>query len=87
MSKLPRDVSAYLDKALKGLDWQRIDTALPDVCNHCPQYTRPVNDAAPVCWSCPWWSVLYAHLSAQHWHGHQHLRRITSLQEDGRGRD
>ena len=67
MAKLPRDVSAYLDTALKGLDWQRIDAALPDVCSDCPQHRRPVNAADPVCWSCPWWGVLYAHLSARRW--------------------
>lgn len=87
MAKLPRDVSAYLDTALKGLDWQRIDAALPDVCSDCPQHRRPVNDADPVCWSCPWWGVLYAHLSARRWRGHRHSERIARLRGDDPHRD
>lgn len=82
MAKLPRDVSAYLDKALKGIDWQAINALCPDLCQDCPQSAREVSADDPVCLSCPWWGVLYSHLQAQHWRGHRHSKRITKSQGD-----
>lgn len=87
MAKLPRDVSAYLDKALKGIDWQAINTACPDLCKACPQSDREISEDDPVCLSCPWWGVLYSHLQAQHWRGHRHSKRTAGSQEGGPHRD
>ena len=87
MAKLPRDVSAYLDKALNGIDWQAINAACPDLCQDCPQSGRKVSAVDPVCLSCPWWGVLYSHLQAQHWRGHRHSKRTTGSQEGGSHRD
>lgn len=81
MAKLPRDVSAYLAKALKGIDWQTINAACPDLCKDCPQSDRAISADDPVCLSCPWWGVLYSHLQAQHWRGHRHSKRIARSQE------
>lgn len=53
MPKLPRDVSEYLDKALKSVDWQAVNSACPDLCKDCPQSGRAVNEDDPVCLSCP----------------------------------
>ena len=83
MAKLPRDVSEYLDKALKGIDWQTINAACPDLCKDCPQSGRAVSDDDPVCLSCPWWGVLYSHMQAQHWRGYRHSKRRARLQEGG----
>lgn len=82
MAQLPRDVSAYLAKALKAVDWKSINGATPDLCSKCPQSKREVSDDNPVCLSCPWWGVLYSHMQAQHWRGGRHSRRIAKSQGD-----
>ena len=82
MAQLPRDVSAYLEKALKTIAWDKLNGATPDLCSACPQSAREISADDPVCLSCPWWGVLYSHLQAQHWRGHRHSKRIAKSQAD-----
>ena len=88
---LPQDVVDYLRIALKDVDFAAIDKATPDLCHACPQYGRDDDDPAdPVCLSCPWWAVLYAHLGAAHWHPPRRPgrpRRKASSQAGDPGRD
>ena len=90
MANLPPDVSAYLAKALKGVNWAKLKSAAPDLCHDCPQYYREQDTDHPVCLACPWWGVLYAHLGAEHWHPPRRPgrpRRKASSQEGGPDRD
>ena len=82
MPKLPRDVSEYLDSALRSINWDKLNGSTPDLCKACPQSSREINADDPVCLACPWWGVLYSHMQAQHWHGHHHSKRIAKSQED-----
>lgn len=86
MPILPHDVEQYLSRVLKGVDWATIKAATPDLCRDCPQYDRGDDDPAdPVCLSCPWWAVLYAHLGAEHWHPPRRpgRPRRTALSQEG----
>lgn len=83
MPRLPRDVSAYLDTALRRIDWDAINQATPDMCRECPQSGREVSADDPICLSCPWWGVLYSHMQAQHWRGYRHSKRIAGSPAGG----
>ena len=87
MPKLPRDVSAYLDIALRSVDWDKLNGSTPDLCKACPQSSREISDEDPVCLACPWWGVLYSHMQAQHWRGGRHSKRIARSRGGAPGHD
>lgn len=88
MPQLPNDVAAYLDAALRKVDWQHLNSATPGICTACPQSGRMVtDDDDQVCLSCPWWGVLYSHMQAQHWHGYRHSKRKAASRGDDPGHD
>ena len=84
---LPRDVELYVARALNTVDWAALKARTPDLCHDCPQYAREQDPDDPVCLSCPWWGVLYAHLVAEHWRPHGRRVRRASSQEGGPDHD